>query len=69
MSYRSPVSPIVQDNINIFQGAYPDVSVKLSSFTWQTFHETMVNRFRSKTRPPVRRAHQAPSGRRFRRPA
>jgi multiple sugar transport system substrate-binding protein len=40
---------IVQDNINIFQQAVPDVSVKLSSFTWQTYHETMVNRFRSKT--------------------
>jgi multiple sugar transport system substrate-binding protein len=44
---------IVQDNINIFQQAHPDVSVKLSSFTWQTFHETMVNRFRSKTATDV----------------
>jgi multiple sugar transport system substrate-binding protein len=44
---------IVQDNINIFQGVYPDVSVKLSSFTWQTFHETMVNRFRSNTATDV----------------
>ena len=44
---------IVQDNINIFQGVYPDVSIKLSSFTWQTFHETMVNRFRSNTATDV----------------
>src|SRR5688500_14402836 len=40
---------IVQDNINIFQQQFPNVSVTLSSFTWQTYHETMVNRFRSKT--------------------
>src|SRR4029079_3666468 len=44
---------IVQDNINIFQQAVPDVSVKLSSFTWQTYNETMVNRFRSKTATDV----------------
>lgn len=40
---------IVQDNINIFQEQFPNVSVTLSSFTWQAYHETMVNRFRSKT--------------------
>lgn len=40
---------IVQDNINLFQQQFPDVAVTLSSFTWQVYHETMVNRFRSET--------------------
>ncbi|MEZ4499630.1 MAG: ABC transporter substrate-binding protein [Thermomicrobiales bacterium] len=40
---------IVQDNINIFQEANPDVAVKLSSFAWPEFHTTMVNRFSSGT--------------------
>ena len=44
---------IIQANIDLFQQIYPDVTVKLSSFTWQTFHETMVNRFRSKTSTDV----------------
>ncbi len=41
---------IVQDNINIFQEANPDVTrqAELDS-PGTTFHETMVNRFRSKT--------------------
>lgn len=40
---------IVQDNIDIFQQAYPDISVTLSDFAWPQFHETMVNRFQSNT--------------------
>jgi multiple sugar transport system substrate-binding protein len=40
---------IVQDNINTFQGVYPDVTVKMSSIAWPEFHTTMVNRFTSKT--------------------
>jgi multiple sugar transport system substrate-binding protein len=40
---------IVQDNIDIFQGKFPNVTVKLSDFAWPTYHETMVNRFSSKT--------------------
>lgn len=40
---------IVQDNINLFQQQYPDITVNLSDFAWPSFHETMVNRFRSKT--------------------
>lgn len=40
---------IIQDNINIFQGKYPDVTVTVSDFAWPSFHETMVNRFTSKT--------------------
>jgi multiple sugar transport system substrate-binding protein len=44
---------IVQDNIDIFQQKYPDVSVTLSDFAWPQFHETMVNRFQSKTSTDV----------------
>jgi len=40
---------IIQDNINLFQEKYPDVTVKLSDFAWPAFHETMVNRFQSET--------------------
>ena len=40
---------IVQDNINRFQETNPEITVKLSDFVWQAFHETMVNRFISKT--------------------
>jgi multiple sugar transport system substrate-binding protein len=40
---------IVQDNIDTFEEAYPDVSVTLSDFAWPQFHETMVNRFQSNT--------------------
>jgi multiple sugar transport system substrate-binding protein len=40
---------IVQDNIDRFQELYPGVVVTLSGFGWPVFHETMVNRFISKT--------------------
>jgi multiple sugar transport system substrate-binding protein len=40
---------IIQDNINRFQEKYPGNEVTLSSFGWPVFHETMVNRFISKT--------------------
>ena len=40
---------IVQDNIDIFEGIYPDVTVNLSSFAWPEYHATMVNRFQSGT--------------------
>lgn len=40
---------IIEDNIDRFQEKYPGNEVKLSSFAWQVFHETMVNRFISKT--------------------
>jgi multiple sugar transport system substrate-binding protein len=40
---------IVQDNINRFQGANPEITVQLSEIVWQAFHETMVNRFSTKT--------------------
>jgi multiple sugar transport system substrate-binding protein len=44
---------IIQDNIDLFQEKYPDVSVKLSDFAWPAFHETMVNRFQSHTSTDV----------------
>ncbi|HET7093782.1 MAG TPA: extracellular solute-binding protein, partial [Thermomicrobiales bacterium] len=40
---------LVQDNIKLFQQANPDIAVALSDFAWNAYHETMVNRFRSKT--------------------
>jgi multiple sugar transport system substrate-binding protein len=40
---------LVQDNIKKFQDANPDIAVALSDFAWNAYHETMVNRFRSKT--------------------
>ena len=40
---------IVQDNINRFQEANPEITVQLSEIVWQAFHETMVNRFSTKT--------------------
>lgn len=40
---------IVQDNIDIFEQAHPEVSVTLSDFAWPQYHETMVNRFQSNT--------------------
>src|SRR5690625_3783167 len=38
---------IVQNNIDIFEEATPGISVALSDFSWNAYHETMVNRFRS----------------------
>ena len=40
---------IIQDNIDLFQEANQGITVKLSDFGWPVFHETMVNRFISKT--------------------
>ena len=40
---------IIQDNIDRFQEKDPEIAVKLSSFGWPIFHDTMVNRFISKT--------------------
>jgi multiple sugar transport system substrate-binding protein len=39
----------VQSNINKFQEKYPKITVDLSDFSWNSYHETMVNRFNSKT--------------------
>src|ERR671916_199660 len=39
----------VQSNIDKFQQRYPKISVNLSDFSWNSYHETMVNRFNSET--------------------
>ncbi|MGH3107326.1 MAG: ABC transporter substrate-binding protein, partial [Rubrobacter sp.] len=39
----------VQSNINKFHERYPKITVDLSDFSWNSYHETMVNRFNSKT--------------------
>jgi multiple sugar transport system substrate-binding protein len=39
----------VQSNIDRFQEKYPNITVNLSDFSWNAYHETMVNRFNSKT--------------------
>jgi multiple sugar transport system substrate-binding protein len=39
----------VQDNVNRFQKSYPKIAVELSDFSWNAYHETMVNRFESQT--------------------
>jgi multiple sugar transport system substrate-binding protein len=39
----------VQDNVDKFQQKYPGISVNLSDFSWNAYHETMVNRFDSQT--------------------
>ena len=39
----------VQDNVNRFQKTYPKIAVELSDFSWNAYHETMVNRFDSQT--------------------
>lgn len=44
---------IIQDNIKRFQEKFPGITVKLSDFAWNAYHETMVNRFRSKTSTDV----------------
>lgn len=39
----------VQDNVKRFQEKYPEIKVDLSDFSWNAYHETMVNRFNSET--------------------
>lgn len=40
---------MIQDNIKKFQEGNPDISIKLSDFPWNEFHQTSVQRFQSKT--------------------
>jgi multiple sugar transport system substrate-binding protein len=39
----------VQDNIDRFQRKFPSISVDLSDISWNVYHQSMVNRFTSKT--------------------
>ncbi len=39
----------VLDNIRLFEEQYPNIKVELTDYSWTAYHETMVNRFSSKT--------------------
>jgi multiple sugar transport system substrate-binding protein len=43
----------IQDNIKKFEAANPDVKVKLTDYTWPTYHDTLVLRFKGKTRTDI----------------
>jgi len=43
----------IQDNIKQFEQAYPDIRVNLTDYTWPTYHDTMVLRFKGKTQTDV----------------
>ena len=43
----------VQDNINQFQMAYPDIKVNLTDYPWTQYHDTMVLRLKGKTQTDV----------------
>jgi multiple sugar transport system substrate-binding protein len=39
----------ILDNIKLFEQQYPNVKINLTDYSWTAYHETMVNRFNSKT--------------------
>jgi len=43
----------IQDNINQFQMAYPDIKVNLTDYPWTQYHDTMVLRLKGKTQTDV----------------
>jgi multiple sugar transport system substrate-binding protein len=43
----------IQDNIAQFMRAYPDIKVNVTDYTWPTYHDTMVLRFKGKTQTDV----------------
>ncbi len=43
----------IQDNIRQFEQANPNISVNMTDYTWPTYHDTMVLRFRGKTQTDV----------------
>jgi multiple sugar transport system substrate-binding protein len=43
----------IQDNIAQFEAANPNIRVKLTDYTWPTYHDTMVLRFKGRTRTDV----------------
>ena len=43
----------IQDNIRQFQLAYPDIRVNLTDYTWPTYHDTMVLRFKGRTQTDI----------------
>ena len=45
--------PVIQDNINKFMAANPDIKVNLQSYPWTQYHDTMVLRLKGKTQTDV----------------
>ncbi|MFW6139131.1 MAG: ABC transporter substrate-binding protein [Spirochaetota bacterium] len=43
----------IQDNIKMFENKHPDISVKLTGYTWPGYHDTLVLRFKGKTKTDV----------------
>ena len=43
----------IQDNIDQFQRANPNINVHLTSYSWNTYHDTMVLRFKGKTKTDI----------------
>lgn len=43
----------IQDNIDQFQAANPNINVHLTSYSWNTYHDTMVLRFKGKTKTDI----------------
>ncbi len=40
----------IQDNISKFEAEHPNIKVNLTDYTWPTYHDTLVLRFKGKTR-------------------
>ncbi len=43
----------IQDNIAQFQKANPNIKVNLTDYSWNTYHDTMVLRFKGKTKTDI----------------
>lgn len=43
----------IQDNIDKFEQAYPNISVNLTDYPWPQYHDTMVLRLKGKTQTDV----------------
>jgi multiple sugar transport system substrate-binding protein len=43
----------IQDNIDKFEVAHPDIKVNLTDYTWPTYHDTLVLRFKGGTQTDI----------------
>ena len=43
----------IQDNIAQFEQANPNIKVNLTSYSWNTYHDVMVLRFKGKTKTDI----------------
>ncbi len=43
----------IQDNIKKFEVEHPNIRVNLTDYTWPTYHDTLVLRFKGKTRTDI----------------